>query len=164
MLGVGPDGHVASLFPGFPQLDVDDAIAVAVTDSPKPPPERISLTFAALNRPTRCGSWSAGPDKAEAVARALAPATPPPTARSPPSGCTAGSGPSGSSTRPPRPGCDRRPHRAESEPRQQSVERRRDRVGVERLDEQPGVPRLPAAVAAEEPPQLQLDGRSRCAG
>ena len=50
MLGVGPDGHVASLFPGFPQLDVDDRIAVAVTDSPKPPPERISLTFAALNR------------------------------------------------------------------------------------------------------------------
>ena len=46
MLGVGPDGHVASLFPGFPQLDVDDQIAVAVTDSPKPPPERISLTFA----------------------------------------------------------------------------------------------------------------------
>ena len=50
MLGVGPDGHVASLFPGFPQLDVDDRIAVAVTDSPKPPPERITLTFAALNR------------------------------------------------------------------------------------------------------------------
>ena len=40
MLGVGPDGHVASLFPGFPQLDVDDAIAVPVTGSPKPPPER----------------------------------------------------------------------------------------------------------------------------
>ena len=51
MLGIGPDGHVASLFPGFPQLDVDDPIAVGVTDSPKPPPERITLTFAALNRP-----------------------------------------------------------------------------------------------------------------
>ena len=50
MLGVGPDGHVASLFPGFPQLDVDDRIAVAVTGSPKPPPERISLTLGALNR------------------------------------------------------------------------------------------------------------------
>ena len=42
LLGMGPDGHVASLFPGFPQLDVDDRIAVAVTDSPKPPPERIT--------------------------------------------------------------------------------------------------------------------------
>ena len=38
MLGVGPDGHVASLFPGSPALDVDDRIAVGVTDSPKPPP------------------------------------------------------------------------------------------------------------------------------
>ena len=38
--GMGPDGHVASLFPGFPQLEVTDEIAVPVTDSPKPPPER----------------------------------------------------------------------------------------------------------------------------
>ena len=49
MLGVGPDGHIASLFPGHPALDVDDRIAVGVTDSPKPPPERVTLTFAALN-------------------------------------------------------------------------------------------------------------------
>jgi len=50
MLGIGPDGHIASLFPGFPQLDVDDQIAVGVTGSPKPPPERISLTCAACSR------------------------------------------------------------------------------------------------------------------
>lgn len=49
MLGMGPDGHVASLFPGFPQLDEADAAAVAVTGSPKPPPERISLTYPVLN-------------------------------------------------------------------------------------------------------------------
>jgi 6-phosphogluconolactonase len=75
MLGMGPDGHVASLFPGFPQLDVDDRIAVGVTDSPKPPPERISLTFAALNRAKSVWLLVAGDQKADAVARALAEGT-----------------------------------------------------------------------------------------
>ena len=72
MLGVGPDGHVASLFPGFPQLDVDDRIAVPVTGSPKPPPERVSLTFAALNRTRATWFVVTGEQKAEAVRRALA--------------------------------------------------------------------------------------------
>ena len=72
MLGLGPDGHVASLFPGSDQLDVDDAIAVAVTDSPKPPPERVSLTFGALNRSDEVWFVVAGSGKAEAVAKALA--------------------------------------------------------------------------------------------
>ena len=70
MLGVGPDGHVASLFPGFPQLDSTE-IAVGVTDSPKPPPERISLTFPALNRARSVWFLVSGDGKAEAVARAL---------------------------------------------------------------------------------------------
>ena len=72
LLGVGPDGHVASLFPGFPQLEVDDRIAVAVTDSPKPPPERITLTFTALNQTRDVWFLVSGGGKAEAVARALA--------------------------------------------------------------------------------------------
>jgi 6-phosphogluconolactonase len=72
MLGVGPDGHVASLFPGFPQLDVVDDLAVPVTGSPKPPPERVSLTFAALNRSEEVWFVVSGADKAEAVGRALA--------------------------------------------------------------------------------------------
>jgi 6-phosphogluconolactonase len=71
MLGVGPDGHVASLFPGHPQLDADD-IAVAVTDAPKPPPVRISLTFEALNRADDVWFVVSGAAKAEAVAKALA--------------------------------------------------------------------------------------------
>ncbi|MEP9383163.1 6-phosphogluconolactonase [Nocardioides sp. KR10-350] len=71
MLGVGPDGHIASLFPGYPQLDVEDAIAVGVTDSPKPPPERISLTFPALNRSTSVWFLVSGEGKADAVAAAL---------------------------------------------------------------------------------------------
>ncbi|MGK2874814.1 MAG: 6-phosphogluconolactonase [Nocardioides sp.] len=71
MLGVGPDGHIASLFPGFAQLDVEDAIAVPVTGSPKPPPERITLTFPALNRAERVWFLVSGQAKAGAVAAAL---------------------------------------------------------------------------------------------
>ncbi|MGO4257711.1 6-phosphogluconolactonase [Marmoricola sp. RAF53] len=72
MLGMGPDGHVASLFPGFPQLDRDDTIAVPVTGSPKPPPERVSLTFAALNRSKAVWFLVTGAEKAAATARAWA--------------------------------------------------------------------------------------------
>lgn len=74
MLGVGPDGHVASLFPHHPSVRARDAITVAVTDAPKPPPERVSLTFEALTRRARA-IWFlvSGEEKAEAVARALAP-------------------------------------------------------------------------------------------
>lgn len=72
MLGMGPDGHVASLFPGFAQLDVDDRIAVPVTDSPKPPPERVSLTFAAMNRSKAVWFLVTGAEKAAATARAWA--------------------------------------------------------------------------------------------
>lgn len=70
MLGVGPDGHVASLFPGHPQLDVDDRVAVAVHDSPKPPPQRVSLTYGALNRTADVWFLVSGEQKAEAVAKA----------------------------------------------------------------------------------------------
>jgi 6-phosphogluconolactonase len=73
MLGLGPDGHVASLFPGHPALDVDDEIAVGITDSPKPPPERVSLTFAALNRTRSVWFLVSGEQKAGAVAGALSP-------------------------------------------------------------------------------------------
>ncbi|WP_151082408.1 6-phosphogluconolactonase [Nocardioides cynanchi] len=76
MLGVGPDGHVASLFPGFPQLDVVDEVAVPVTDSPKPPPERVSLTLSALNRSDEVWFVASGGGKAAAVGRGLT--TPPP--------------------------------------------------------------------------------------
>jgi len=75
MLGVGPDGHVASLFPGSPQLDADDQVAVGVTASPKPPPERVSLTFGALNRSRSVWFLVSGEGKAGAVARALSPGT-----------------------------------------------------------------------------------------
>jgi 6-phosphogluconolactonase len=72
MLGMGPDGHVASLFPGFAELEVDDTIAVGVLGSPKPPPERVSLTFAALNRSRAVWFLVTGAEKASATARAWA--------------------------------------------------------------------------------------------
>ncbi|MEU4194032.1 6-phosphogluconolactonase [Kribbella sp. NPDC026611] len=71
MLGVGPDGHVASLFPGYPQLEELEAAAVAVHDSPKPPPTRISLTFPVLDRSREVWFVVSGDDKADAVAKAL---------------------------------------------------------------------------------------------
>lgn len=72
MLGIGPDGHVASLFPGHPGLGTVDAIATAVHDSPKPPPDRVSLTFEALNRAQAVWFLASGEAKADAVRRALA--------------------------------------------------------------------------------------------
>lgn len=72
MLGVGPDGHIASLFPGHPALDVVDAITAAVHDSPKPPPERVTFTIEALNRATTVWFVASGEGKADAVRRALA--------------------------------------------------------------------------------------------
>jgi 6-phosphogluconolactonase len=72
MLGVGPDGHVASLFPGYPQLAVVDVAAVAVHDSPKPPPTRVSLTLPLLDRTREVWFMVSGADKADAVAKALA--------------------------------------------------------------------------------------------
>ncbi len=83
MLGVGPDGHIASLFPGFPQVEVEDKIAVGVTGSPKPPPERVSLTLPALNHSRAVWFVASGEGKAAAVAAALDPsaADPLPAAR-----------------------------------------------------------------------------------
>jgi len=54
VLGIGEDGHVASLFPDAPTLDADESRAcVGVHDSPKPPPERITLTLSVLRAARR---------------------------------------------------------------------------------------------------------------
>jgi 6-phosphogluconolactonase len=73
MLGVGPDGHIASLFPGLPGIGVTNEGAIGVTDSPKPPPTRISMTLPVLNGARQVWLIAAGEGKAEAVAKALAP-------------------------------------------------------------------------------------------
>lgn len=71
LLGVGPDGHVASLFPGHEALAVTGVPAVGVHGSPKPPPDRVSLTFDAINGAREIWLVASGTSKASAVASAL---------------------------------------------------------------------------------------------
>lgn len=72
LLGVGPDGHVASLFPGHPAQLRDDALVIAVHDSPKPPPVRVSITIDCLSNSRGVWFVVSGGDKADAVARGVA--------------------------------------------------------------------------------------------
>jgi 6-phosphogluconolactonase len=71
-LGVGPDGHVASLFPERSAVKVTDATVVAVRRSPKPPTERLSLTLPVINSSDRVWLALSGSDKASALGLALA--------------------------------------------------------------------------------------------
>ncbi|SEI80697.1 6-phosphogluconolactonase [Demequina mangrovi] len=71
MLGMGPDGHVASLFPGHEGYAATGAEVVAVHDSPKPPPTRVSLTLESIRRAKRVWVVAAGAAKAEVVGRSL---------------------------------------------------------------------------------------------
>lgn len=70
LLGVGPDGHIASLFPEMPAL-YDDRPVVAVRGAPKPPPTRISLTLPVIQGAREVWAVVAGQDKATAVTMAL---------------------------------------------------------------------------------------------
>ncbi|BBL73584.1 6-phosphogluconolactonase [Methylomagnum ishizawai] len=77
LLGMGPDGHTASLFPGFP--DYPGSVA-AVHGSPKPPPTRLTLTLDAINQARRILFLVTGADKAETLRTVFA--DPAPTAAS----------------------------------------------------------------------------------
>ncbi len=70
MLGMGPDGHIASLFPERPAV-YDQRAAVAVRNSPKPPPTRVTLTLPTLGHSREIWFVVAGEDKAKAVHLAL---------------------------------------------------------------------------------------------
>jgi len=72
LLGIGEDGHTASLFPGFPQLDAHGEICEPVHDSPKPPPDRVTLSLDVLNASRSLLLLATGTGKADALARALA--------------------------------------------------------------------------------------------
>ena len=71
VLGVGPDGHVASLFPHHPVAAATGSPTVAVHDSPKPPPTRVSLTRECLERSREVWFLVSGADKADAVRRGV---------------------------------------------------------------------------------------------
>jgi 6-phosphogluconolactonase len=76
-LGMGPDGHTASLFPGFP---VASGLVAPVFDSPKPPPTRLTLTYDALRCSKAIWFLITGADKAETMARVFASGTEEPNA------------------------------------------------------------------------------------
>ena len=65
-LGIGEDGHTASLFPGNPALDLD-APVVAVHDAPKPPPDRVSLGLKVLQGARKRFVLATGAGKADAI-------------------------------------------------------------------------------------------------
>lgn len=71
LLGIGQDGHTASLFPGSAALEATSLVA-PVRGAPKPPPQRVTLTLRALRSAHRVVILATGADKADAVRRALA--------------------------------------------------------------------------------------------
>jgi 6-phosphogluconolactonase len=75
LLGMGPDGHVASLFPEHPSSYADGRV-IPVRSSPKPPPERISLTLEVINAAAEVWFCVTGSDKAAAARLALSGAGP----------------------------------------------------------------------------------------
>jgi 6-phosphogluconolactonase len=70
ILGLGPDGHVASLFPGIVDID-DQRSTFAITDSPKPPAMRISFTMKTINSAAEVWIVAAGENKADAVTKVI---------------------------------------------------------------------------------------------
>lgn len=71
-LGVGPDGHIASLFPGHEGIKEREETVIPVRNSPKPPPERLSLTLPVINSAALVWLCLSGADKAPALGLALA--------------------------------------------------------------------------------------------
>jgi 6-phosphogluconolactonase len=76
LLGIGPEAHVASLFPGMPALYEQERTVVAVRGAPKPPPTRLSLTLPAIQSARDVWIIASGDDKASAVRLAMSGAGP----------------------------------------------------------------------------------------
>ncbi len=71
VLGVGPDGHVCSLFPGHALLEEEERWVMPIEDSPKPPPRRLTLTLPALSRARSVVIVALGEAKADVVRAAV---------------------------------------------------------------------------------------------
>ncbi len=71
LLGMGGEGHVNSLFPHTAATRETERLVVGVTDSPKPPPQRITLTLPAVHRSREVWLVVAGAEKSDAVAAAV---------------------------------------------------------------------------------------------
>ena len=71
LLGVGPDGHVASLFPGHSALSEEHRLALPIVDAPKPPPRRLTLTLPVLTGAERVIVMALGKSKAAVMRDAL---------------------------------------------------------------------------------------------
>jgi 6-phosphogluconolactonase len=76
LLGMGPEGHINSLFPESPAVRETQRLVVGVPDSPKPPPRRITLTLPAVQRSREVWLVVSGAAKADAVAAAIGGAKP----------------------------------------------------------------------------------------
>ncbi|KAL6598221.1 hypothetical protein ACP70R_012206 [Stipagrostis hirtigluma subsp. patula] len=71
VLNIGSDGHVASLFPNHPALELKDDWVTYITDSPEPPPERITFTLPVINSASNIAIIATGEDKAKPVSSAI---------------------------------------------------------------------------------------------
>jgi 6-phosphogluconolactonase len=77
VLGIGPEGHIASLFPDCAALAADgSALCVGIEDSPKPPPQRVTLTLEVLHAARCCLLLASGAGKADALSAGLGAPTP----------------------------------------------------------------------------------------
>jgi 6-phosphogluconolactonase len=72
ILGIGEDGHVCSLFPGHRALQIEDARVIAIDDSPKPPPKRLTLSLGYVLRTRHVWVVAVGPKKQGLLQNAIA--------------------------------------------------------------------------------------------
>lgn len=71
LLDMGPDGHVASLFPGYPATNENNKWVTYLKNAPKPPPERITFTLPVINASSNIAMVVTGAGKADVVYSAL---------------------------------------------------------------------------------------------